>query len=285
MGIGIGLDIGSTTTKIAARTRGGELLAAEKFEGGATGLNVTEVVEKFARGAGISLSSLRGVSLTGVGATRSAGEFMGRRMAVAEEFYAIARGGLLMTGRERAIVLSMGTGTAIVKADGEDAARFGGSGVGGGTLVGLSRVMFGVGDFKEIKALSLRGDLGNVDLKIRDLFSDGYIGLNGDLTLANFARAEDGAKREDVILGLVNMIFEAAGVMAGLACRGAGMDAVVVIGSMVELPQAAGVFSRFAEQTGLSYEVAPNGQFATALGAAGVLWEGERTARLSRVGK
>jgi type II pantothenate kinase len=39
------------------------------------------------------------------------------------------------------IVVSMGTGTSLVKCDGKEIKHIGGIGIGGGTLAGLSRIM------------------------------------------------------------------------------------------------------------------------------------------------
>ena len=56
-----------------------------------------------------------------------------------EEFTANAKGGLYLSGLDRAIIVSMGTGTAYVYADAQSSEYLGGTGVGGGTLVGLSK--------------------------------------------------------------------------------------------------------------------------------------------------
>lgn len=279
MGIGIGLDIGSTTTKIVARRRDGTILAAKKYESGEPGSETPGVVETFVSHNNISLSSIRGISFTGVGAAKAPREILGIRCLMAEEFYAIAAGGLLLAQKERAIVVSIGTGTAIVKAEKNDAVRFGGSGVGGGTLSGLARHLYGITNFDEIAALSQKGNISRIDLKIADIFQKEYIGLPPEMTCSNFGKMSPDATREDILLGLANMILETAGVMAGLACRGAGMDTVIITGSLATLPQAAPVFKAFTRQTGLHYTIPPHPPFATAIGATQTLWSGNRSAR------
>lgn len=280
MDTGIGLDIGTSTTKIVARLRDGAVLAAEKHESGHSGAKAPEVVETFVARNKISLSSIRGISLTGVGMAGAPKEILGIRPRAAEEFYAIAEGGLFLAKKKRAIVVSIGTGTAIVKASPGDAARFGGSGVGGGTLAGLARQLYGIADFGRILRLTAEGDISRVDLKIRDVFGQDYIGLTPDLTCSNLGKLDGRAEPADVLLGVVNMILETAGVMAGLACRGAGMDTVVITGSFAELPQAVPVFAAFTRQTGLHYVVPAHCGFATAIGATELLWSGARSARL-----
>ena len=54
-----------------------------------------------------------------------------------DEFHAIGKGGLFLTGLTRAIIVSMGTGTAFIIADQNGEKHIGGTGIGGGTLLGL----------------------------------------------------------------------------------------------------------------------------------------------------
>jgi len=58
------------------------------------------------------------------------------------------------TGKERMTVVSMGTGTSIVKCDGDDIQHIGGIGIGGGTLMGLSRILLKTDDIKTISELA-----------------------------------------------------------------------------------------------------------------------------------
>lgn len=57
------------------------------------------------------------------------------------------------------IVVSMGTGTSLVKCDGENIKHIGGIGIGGGTLAGLSRIMLKTDDIKQITNLAKDGDV------------------------------------------------------------------------------------------------------------------------------
>ena len=78
------------------------------------------------------------IAATGMGAPLL-GEAVGAvPVRHADEFSAIASGALALSGLPRALVASVGTGTAFVLAEhGAPARHLGGSGVGGGTLLGL----------------------------------------------------------------------------------------------------------------------------------------------------
>lgn len=286
MDIGIGLDRGSTTTKIIARNHDGKVLAVQKFESNDAVAEAPGIVERFVSGNDIPLDSIKGIAYTGSGTKGIPETILGKKCLAAEEFYAIASGGLLLAGLEKAIVVSMGTGTAVVKAERDEAVRFGGSGVGGGTLLGLARHFYGIDDFDEVVRNAAQGDLAKIDLRIGDIFDTEYIGLATDLTCANFGKVSPDAQKPDILAGLINLILETAGVMAGMACRGAGMDAIVMTGSLTRLPQAQSKFDSFSQQTGLTYVIPPHADFATAVGAVDILWRGSRSARLaSRAGK
>ena len=55
------------------------------------------------------------------------------------------------------MVVSMGTGTTLVKYDNGDISHVGGLGMGGGTLSGLARIMLGTDDIQHISELAKAG--------------------------------------------------------------------------------------------------------------------------------
>ena len=76
-------------------------------------------------------------------------------MIKVNEFSAIGIGGTSLAGNERsALVVSLGTGTAIVSVTGDKIAHFSGTGVGGGTLRGLSKHMLGVSTIEALEKLA-----------------------------------------------------------------------------------------------------------------------------------
>ena len=100
-----------------------------------------------------------------------------------EEFYAIGMGGLFLSGLSKAVVVSMGTGTAFVRAEKNgNVKHLGGTGVGGGTLLGLSNRMLNIRHFEDLVEMAGNGNLENVDLFIKDITREQIIGLPPDLT-------------------------------------------------------------------------------------------------------
>ena len=90
------------------------------------------------------------VMFTGVGSSFIKGNLFGIPTEKVDEFLAIGQGGSLLAGTKRAIIVSMGTGTALVSVNGDKIVHLGGSGVGGGTLMGLCDKMIGVRSFEPV---------------------------------------------------------------------------------------------------------------------------------------
>ena len=88
-----------------------------------------------------------------------------------------------------------------------------GTGVGGGTLVGLSKKMLNMDNVDHIAELAQNGNLDRVDLKIKDITkSDIVPGFSDIMTASNFGQVSDLATREDIALGIINMVFETIGI-------------------------------------------------------------------------
>ncbi len=66
-----------------------------------------------------------------------------------DEFLANGLGAQYMTKLNKLIVVSMGTGTSFVKVDGNNVRHIGGIGIGGGTILGLSRLMLKTQEWTE----------------------------------------------------------------------------------------------------------------------------------------
>ena len=130
---------------------------------------------------------------------------------------AIGRGGCRLAGVERAIIVSMGTGTALVAVDGEKCVHLGGSGVGGGSLLGLCDKMIGVRSVEHIVAMAQRGRLSNVDLTIGDITEGVLSGMGSEITASNFGKLSDVASSDDLAMGVANLVFQTIGMFAVFA--------------------------------------------------------------------
>lgn len=206
------------------------------------------------------------IALTGVGGDKCGAKELGLPITKVSELHAIGRGGTFLAKRDRAIIMSIGTGTAFVLADNGQYTHLGGSGVGGGTLTGLGAHIFGTSDFRKLDKLAAQGDEYNVDLTVGDLFG-GSETLDPRLTASNLAKHNPGATDADWAAGIVNLVLQAVGTMATLACGGHGIKSVIITGAAAALSAAPAAYKKFQDMYGIEFIIPENAAFATAVGA------------------
>ena len=264
----LGIDIGGTTTKIVGLDHTGALLSTLRVQAEDPVTSLYGAFGSYLTQNRLRLADVERVVLTGVGASYVEGDIYGLPTCVVDEFSASGTGALAMSGQERAVVATMGTGTAFLWAErGKGVRHLCGSGIGGGTLGGLCRKLVDMERFGQIKKLAEQGDLGKVDLTIRDITPDPAATLDPTLTAANFGNLSEDAAPADLAAGAVNLVLQAIGTMTVLACQCCKCDTVVLTGSVTTLSQAKPNFENFQRLYGIRYIIPERATFATAIGA------------------
>lgn len=263
----LGIDIGSSATKIVGY-HDGEWIGGLQISTDDQITALYGAIGRFIEDYDVGWATVNKIVLTGMGATRITGKVLNVPTIWVDEFDAIAKGGLHLTGKKEAILVSMGTGTAYVLASNGKVTHVGGSGVGGGTLLGLSKILFKKEDFNELLELASKGDLAKVDLTIGDI-SEGLIEtLPEYLTAANFGKVKSTANSCDVAQGLINMVIQTIGMLAVFAYKNSGVKDVILIGGLAGIPQVRDTFELFQELHNISFIIPEKADFATAIGAA-----------------
>jgi type II pantothenate kinase len=175
-----------------------------------------------------------------------------------------------------AIVVSMGTGTTFVKCDGDEIRHIGGIGVGGGTLLGLSRLLLNTDDHKQIVAMAQKGNIRNIDLQIGDISAHPLPGLPMDTTASNFANAKSDASKEDIAAGIIKMVLQSIGSAAWLASLGSDIRDFVLIGNLSLMPQCKEIFPGLEKLYNIRFHIPKYSQYCTAIGAALTYFEKEK---------
>jgi len=171
-------------------------------------------------------------------------------------------------GRGESLVVSLGTGTAFVRAGRLGCVHIGGSGVGGGTLAGLSFHVFHENDPSAMERLAKKGDLSKVDLMISDICTNEVGALPSHITASNFGKITSGTEKEDIALGLLNMVFQTIGMLSVFALRNDTVKDVVLTGSLANMSIASQVMRVVEEISDVKFFIPENATFATAIGAA-----------------
>ena len=275
MRIVIGIDIGGSTTKIVGfRSDNTKQTLIEPMFVRATDAitSVYGAFGKFTMENDIPLSKIDRVLMTGVGSSFIDKPIYSLNCEKISEFESVGRGGLYLSELDDAIVVSMGTGTALIhaKRDGENIKTeyLGGTGVGGGTLLGLTKKMTGIDTIEHIEDICKSGDLHNIDLKVGDISKNAkYTGVNEDLTASNFGKLSDMASNSDIALGVANMVAETIAMMAVFTARGHGIKNVVLIGNLTTIKPVRDVFENLTS-FGINFIIPENASFGTVIGAA-----------------
>lgn len=214
--------------------------------------------------------------VTGGGHRRLPATVDGVPVARIDEIQAIAAGGLLAGGCSRALVVSMGTGTAMVVADADGYAHAGGVALGGGTVHGIARRLLGTTDPAQIAVLAEHGNIRGADLTIADLVGGGVGVLSGDLPAAYLARLGDPPTDADLAASVLDMIGHIVAHMALLTARASGLDTLVVIGHMVEFGVTRRAIQRFERALAGTLVIADQPGLAVARGALSIALRGEQ---------
>ena len=267
MGIIIGIDVGISTTKIVG-LKDGRVSAPIRITAADPVTSLYGAFGKYLHDNNIKLSDVQHVMLTGVGAAYVQNDVYGVSTTKTDEFIADGLGARYESGLERAMVVSMGTGTSFVMCEGDNMRHIGGIGIGGGPLQGLSRIMLNTSDIKQVSALAMQGDIKHINLLIGDISAHPLPGLPMEATASIFARAQNDASKEDIACGIISMVLQSIGSAAVLAAQGIDCRDMVLIGNLSLLPQCKDIFPALEKLYDVRFHIPKYSQFCTAIGAA-----------------
>jgi type II pantothenate kinase len=269
----VGIDVGGSTTKIVGFAPGGKLLSPMFVQATDPITSIYGAFGRFTLENGLSLDEIDRIMMTGAGSRAIQSPIYNRECKSVSEFSSTGIGGLYLSGLDEAIVVSLGTGTAIIHAkraeNGAITEYLGGTGVGGGTILGLSRKMLSIGSIEHLEQLSEGGDLGQVDLRIKDISKSGtFKGVNENLTASNFGNLSDLASKKDIALGIFNMVAETVAMMSIFAARSYGIKDIVMCGNLTSIKPVCDTFASLAPTFGVNFIVPEMSQYGTVIGAA-----------------
>jgi type II pantothenate kinase len=184
------------------------------------------------------------------------------------EIEAIGFGGATLAKYETCLVISMGTGTAMVHFDKNKAAHVGGTGVGGGTVKGLAALICNIDDPAVLEKLALSGKAAHLNMTIGDLGLDDLSFLPADATVGNFANIKSD-RIEDKAAAILSLVAETIGIIASLCARAINcQDRIVAVGKVSTNRHIRHTLERVGSlyQTRFIYPEHP--ECATAFGAA-----------------
>ncbi|WP_035431261.1 type II pantothenate kinase [Bacillus sp. UNC322MFChir4.1] len=226
----VGIDVGGTLTKIAYFDKDNELqlhqFSSNELEKVARWMNTNDFKNE--------------ICITGGKAEQLKKLILGKQyIHYILEFDATCRGVNYLLHKsnyslENYVVANIGTGTSIHIMFGNTYNRIGGTGIGGGTLKGLSTLLTGIENFDEIVKYSKTGSRTNLDIKVSDIYNEIKSPIDGDLTASNFGNAAISKgvnNKSDLIATVQGLVGEVITTLSLQIAEAQSIDNIVYIGS------------------------------------------------------
>jgi type II pantothenate kinase len=189
------------------------------------------------------------------------------------EIEAIGEGTMSLSGlntKESVIIVSAGSGTACIHALDGIFTHCSGTGVGGGTVLGLSKLLLGTQDPSEIAVLAENGNESKVDLILEDVVTGPIGQLPSTTTAVNFGKVSKldiEYSREDIAAGIINLVGQTAARIATSVAMMFKANQIVVVGRAPSFNGLKKSLEEAALITGFTPHFPKNGEYASALGA------------------
>ena len=279
------IDFGISNTDVVAQMDGEIHHWMEPFSGQPD----VEMVRTLLAAGGVELADVTHLAVTGGHHRRLPSRIDACQIVGVNEVEAIGRGGVIMAdlpdSTQPLLVVSGGSGVAMIAARGNSFTHVTGSGVGGGTLLGLSRLLLGTVDPVEINVLAAQGNPNKIDLALRDVVSGPIGNLPADATAVNFGRLAWGADdtthagftappfvnpdlaEADLAAAIVTLIGQVIGTIAVNAARAQAIEQVVMIGHLTDMSMIRTELTHVGRFFGLPIATPLHTGRATALGA------------------
>jgi type II pantothenate kinase len=263
----IGIDIGSTTTKVAAISFNNDIIKTKTKAIDAI-TSATGAFGKMIMENHFKLENIDKINITGAGASKITDNLFGIKTNQIDEMKAIGIGGKYLSKKDQIIISNIGTGTAIIEVNGNIITHLGGTGIGGGTIIGLAKGLLKTSDFDTIMQYALTGNLSNVDLIIGDIAETNIGFLNKEFTASNFGKMLDTASKEDIAIGIINLTYQVIGMVSVFAAKSKNNSTVVITGKGSNNPIGQRILTDISKTYRLDFEFPVDAEYATAIGAA-----------------
>ena len=193
---------------------------------------------------------------------------MKKEVQIIPEIDAIGFGGSTLANFSECVVVSIGTGTAIVHFSNQGARHVGGTGMGGGTIKGLSSVICDLDDPLQIEAQALKGNPSKINLTIADLGYESLSFLDPEMTASNFAHIKS-RKSEDMAAGILRLVGETVGIIASICAREFKcQDRIVIVGKVANSHFIRHTIDLVGKLYQTQFTYPENAGYATVYGAA-----------------
>lgn len=264
----VGIDAGGTLVKVAYTEKGMlnftkyPIAEIQRVAEWINGLSEGDIcITGGKSGVLLSLLSKKAREMVEFEATHLGVQFLLKRMGRDDDSY---------------LLTNVGTGTSIHCVENNKQERIGGTGIGGGTLVGLSRLLTGVTDYEELVSLARQGSRDRIDLKVKHIYEGKVPPISGELTASNFGNkifeVADELSKEELLAAVIGLVGETVSTISVQAANQCKSSTIIYIGSsFFRNPLLKEVVESYTVLRGAVPLFLENGEFSGAVGALSVM--------------
>lgn len=184
------------------------------------------------------------------------------------EIDAIATGGRFLSGQNKGLVVSLGTGSAMILFNNQKITHLKGTGIGGGTLMGLSNAILKEElNFEDLEKLSFKGKTENINTSIKEVVGDKLGNLPTDLVASFFSKYNKRSKKEDIVFGIFSFIAESLTMLIIEKALRNDLKDIVIGGKLSKSRVIKNHMKYFEKIFNLKFIFPENSGFLTVMGA------------------
>lgn len=168
------------------------------------------------------------------------------------------------------LVVSMGTGTCMVKVNNNhEIAHVGGTGVGGGTFLGLCKELLGEIRIECLIDWFRSGDSRKVDLSVAEIVGAGIGIVPSHATASNLGKLvrEIDFEKADKAAGISNLIGQTIGTIAVFGAKAYNLAPIVFTGKLTRIERIMTIIKEVAEVYDMEMVIPQRAEFVAAIGA------------------
>jgi len=184
------------------------------------------------------------------------------------EIGSIGRGGCFVSNEKNALIVSIGSGTAMVSVKGNKIKHIGGTPVGSRTLKGLGKLLINNDSLNKIEDYAKKGDLEKTDITLKSIYPKGIGLLPPSATASHFGNVNN-PRKEDISKALINMVAQTIGTLAVFGAQANNHKKIILTGKITQSKSFKEVIKKRINTISKIPVIIPKkAAIATAIGAA-----------------
>ncbi len=151
--------------------------------------------------------------------------------------------------------------------------HIGGTGIGGGTFLGLCKEILGETDILKLKEMFKKGDIKKVDLSVGEIVGSSIGIVSQDNTASNLGKLVRNIdfSKADLAVGIVNLVAQAIATNIIFATKAYMVKEVILVGKLILMEEILDAIRKLLKEHEIEVYVPKNASHAIAIGGGSVI--------------